>query len=128
MARTIKRRAKQHLPGGGFDANGSPKQGKAQVWGKITVSNYKHGGESLAPVDLGLRTIEWLDLKFEEAIGGNSGGNQRSAYWSASAQQFYCLEASGSVAGGPMREISATSSPVLLFTACGDDQAEVELV
>ena|SRR3990167_5227073 len=120
MAKSVRRRAKQHIPGGGFDANGSPKQGKCQIWGKIVITNYNRAGESLTPADLGLRTIEYIDLKFESAVGGSGGGQEREAFWDGTTQEFYLLEG--------REPLAATADPVLLFTACGDDQADVELL
>lgn len=113
MSRSIRVRARQHIPGGGVDANGSPKQGKVEVWGKIVVTNYNRGGENLAASDLGLKTIEWIDIKFEDAVGTNDGQGQREAFFSAAAQQFYLLESN--------EPLAATADPVLLFNACGDD-------
>lgn len=121
MARSIRVRGKQHLPGGGFNSNGQPKQGKIQVWGKIEVTNYSRGGESLAPSDLGLRTIEWLDIKFDNAVGGNDPGNQRrDAIYSHVDQQFYLLESGN--------ELAATADPRLSFLAAGDTIDDVELI
>lgn len=120
MARSIRVRGKQHLPGGGFNSNGSPRQGKIQVWGKIEVTNYQHGGENLTPADLGLRTIEWLDIKFDNAVGGNSGSNHRDAYYSHADQQFYLLQ--------DRVQISGSADPRLSFLAAGDTIDDVELI
>lgn len=128
MARSIRVRGKQHLPGGGFNSNGNPRQGKIQVWGKIEVTDYRHGGETLTPADLGLRTIEWLDIKFDNAVGGASGGNYREAKYSYVDQQFYLLESQGGVAVGPLREIANTADPRLSFLAAGDTIDDVELI
>jgi hypothetical protein len=119
MSNTVQTRFTRPLPGGGYDSGGNPKQGKVEVRGKITVTNYSHGGEDLVPADLGLRTIDWLDLKVDEAIGGADGGQQRVAHWSSSAQQFYVLEDSV--------QIAATRDPVLSFNAFGDSAHDVEL-
>lgn len=120
MSSSFRPRGRQHLPGGGHDSNGNPRQGKVQVWGKIQVTNYTHGGETLVPSDVGLKTIEWIDIKFDNAVGGNSGGQQRDAYYSYNDQQFYLLEADV--------QIAATSDPLLSFFAAGDaaeDDAEL---
>jgi len=120
MSSSFRIRGRQHLPGGGHNSNGSPRQGKVQVWGKINVTNYTHGGESLTPADVGLTTIEWIDIKFDNAVGGNSGGQQRDAYYSHTDQEFYLLEADV--------QIAATADPVLSFLACGDTADDVELL
>jgi len=126
MSRSIRVRGKQHLPGGGFNSNGNPRQGKIQVWGKIEVTNYQRGGESLTPADLGLRTIEWIDIKFADAIASSSGSRSRVAPYSNATQQFYALEATGT--NGQFRELAATEDPSLFFLAAGDTIDDVELI
>ena len=113
MSNSVRTRARQHIPGGGFDSSGGPRQGKVEVWGKIVVTNYNRGGENLTPSDLGLKTIEWIDIKFENAIAGSGGGQEREAFFSAADNQFYLLEG--------REPLAATADPVLLFNACGDD-------
>jgi hypothetical protein len=120
MGNTVQQRFHRPLPGGGVDVNGNPKQGKVEVRGKITVTNYAHGGEDLTPADLGLVTIDWIDLKCDEPIGGNDGGQVREAHWSASAQQFYVLQDNV--------QIAATADPVLSYNAFGDTVRDAELL
>ena len=125
MSRVIKSRGKQQLPGGGFDANGNSKQGKLEVWGKIEVTNYNTGGENLSPSDVGLRTIEWIDLKHDEALGGASGSEVRTVHYSYSAQQFYVLQENS---GGNFVQVAPTADPDLSFHVTGDSIDDVELV
>lgn len=120
MSSSYRIRARQHIPGGGHDSNGRPRQGKVAVWGKINVTNYAHGGETLRPSDVGLKTIEWIDIKFDNAVGGNSGSQPREAHYSYVDQQFYLLEDNV--------QIAATADPVLSFHAVGDSADDVELL
>lgn len=120
MANTVAERFHRPLPGGGRDANGNPKQGKVEVRGKITVTDYDHGGESLTPADLGLTTIDWIDIKPDEPVGGNDGGQVREVHYSFSQQQFYVLEDDV--------QIAATADPVLSYNAFGDTVRDAELL
>ena len=119
MSNTVQIRFRSFLPGSGFDSGGNPKQGKQEVRGKITVTNYSHGGESLAPADIGLTTIDYIDIKYDNAVGGNDGSQPRLVHYSHVDQQFYVLEAGV--------QIAATRDPVLSFSAFGDSAHDVEL-
>lgn len=119
MSNSVKIRSKTYLPGAGVDAQGNPSQTKQRVVGKINVTNYSHGGETLRPRDVNLRVIDYIDLKVDEAVGGNDGGQQRLAHWSRSAEQFYVL-----VDGV---QVAATADPVISFVAEGDSVDGVEL-
>ncbi|MDY6957678.1 MAG: hypothetical protein SVK08_00840 [Halobacteriota archaeon] len=120
MSNVVKTRFHRPLPGGGRDSNGNPKQGKVEVRGKIEVTNYSHGGESLTPADIGLLAIDWIDIKPDEPVGGNDGGQVREVHYSFSNQQFYILEDNV--------QIAATSDPVLSFNAFGDTVRDAELL
>lgn len=123
MSRSIRVRARQQIPGGGFDANGNSRQGKVEVWGKIIVTDYKRGGENLVPADLGLKSIEWLDIKHDDAVGG-SDNQPRLVQYSTSAQQFYIMEEGAN----SFKEVAATVDPTLSFNAVGDALDDVELL
>ncbi len=119
MANTVKVRFRSFLPGSGFDSGGNPKQGKQEVRGKIEVTNYSHGGENLTPADVGLSTIDYIDIKYDNAVGGNDGGNARLVHYSHVDNQFYVLE--------DHVQIAVTRDPVLSFAAFGDSAHDVEL-
>ena len=90
MSNTVAVRYKSYLPGSGFDSNGSPKQGKQQVVGVITVTSAV-AGESLPPSKIGLTTIDYIDLKVQQAVGGQSG-QPRTAEYEYGSQEFYLFE------------------------------------
>jgi len=119
MANKVQFRRNTHLPGAGFDAAGNPVQGKQRVVGRITVTTYSRGGETLKPSDVGLRTIDYIDIKATEAVSGNSGAPV-TVHYSASGQEFYVLEGRD--------ELGATKNPVLSFVAEGDSAATVDLL
>ncbi len=119
MARTVKQRFHRPLPGGGFDSNGNPRQGKVEVRGVISVTTYAAGGESLTPTDLGLGTIDWIDLKHEEQAGGKEGSETREVLYNFATQDFYIREA-GAPANAGAHE--------LRYNAFGDTVRDAELL
>ena len=119
MANNVKTRFHRPLPGGGRDSNGNPKQGKVEVRGVISVTTYDRGGESLTPADLGLTSIDWIDLKHEEAAGAKEGAESREVPYSFSAQEFYIREGSGPANAG---------SHEVRFNAFGDTVRDAELL
>lgn len=90
MSNTVAVRYRSYLPGSGFDSNGSPKQGKEESVGVITVTSAARG-ESLPPSKLGLTTIDFIDLQVQQAVGG-AGGQPRTALYDYSSQEFYLFE------------------------------------
>ena len=62
MANDVKIRFRSFLPGAGFDSAGNPKQGKTRVVGQVAVTSYA-SGESLSAQDVGLSSIDFMELK-----------------------------------------------------------------
>jgi len=119
MARTVRTRFHRPLPGGGRDSGGNPKQGKVEVVGQIAVTTYAHGGESLTPADIGLTTIDWIDIKHENMAGGKEGSEPRDVRYCHSSQDFYIREG----------EVTANAgSHTLYFKAFGDTVRTAELL
>ncbi len=77
--------------GPGFDGSGNPVQTKQQVSGRLVVTTFNGGGESLTPSDLGLETLDYISLTMEEGAGGKSG-QPRFANYSFTAQEFYIFQ------------------------------------
>ena len=126
MSNTVSIRYRSFLPGAGFDSNGVAKQGKQEVRGVITVTNYARGGEALAPADVGLNRIDYIDLQLEEPFeGADSDSTGREIGYSRSAQQFYINTVDGA---GTKGKLVATSDPVVMFNAFGDSAHDVELL
>ncbi len=90
MSNTVAVRYRSYLPGSGFDSNGSPKQGKEESFGVITVTSAVQG-ESLPPSKLGLTTIDYIDLKVQAPVGGGTGSQPREAHYDYTSQEFYLL-------------------------------------
>ena len=90
MATSVRIRYREYLRPG-FDPNGNPSQRKQQVGGRLVVTAFNGGGESLTPSDLGLDTIDYISLSVEEGAGSKSG-ETRVATYSFSAQEFYIFQ------------------------------------
>lgn len=126
MANQVTVRFRSYLPGSGWDSAGSAKQGKQEVRGIITVTDYVRNGEDLVPVDLGLTTIDHLDLVLQEPLTSNDPSEQwRKVDYSYSAAQFYVVEIGQT---GVALNIGATKDPVITFSAFGDSSHDVELL
>lgn len=97
MSNVVKPRFHRPLPGGGRDSNGNPVQGKVEVRGVIEVSSATQG-ESLTPADLGLSTIDWIDLSPEAPVRSASGAGETLCLYDYGAQEFYTLEDGDSTA------------------------------
>lgn len=98
MANTVAVRYRRHLPGAGFNSNGSPVANKAQVTGRIAVTSYR-AGESLPASKLGLDVIDHIDLRVTESTAAASGAQIRVANYSYSSNEFYLFEV-GTAGGG----------------------------
>ena len=103
MSRVVKVLHKSFLPGAGFTT----------------------GGEALSPQDVGLTTLDHIDIKHrEELMSSDPGGARRQILYSYAAQQFYVIK---ETTGGEFIEEAATADPVLSFEAFGDSASDVEL-
>lgn len=124
MANDVKIRFRSFLPGSGVDSGGNNKQGKTNVRGRIEVTSYSRGGESLTPADVGLTRIDDLTLTLEEPISGSDPAeSRRSVGYSRSAQEFYINT------GGPTEgELAAGTAVNLSFDAFGDSAHDIELL
>src|SRR3990172_338293 len=91
--RIVKVLRKSFLPGAGFTTGGVAKQGKTSIHGVIEVTNYARGGEALSPQDVGLTTLDHIDIKHrEELMSSDPGGARRQILYSYAAQQFYVIK------------------------------------
>src|SRR3990170_4099047 len=124
MATSVRVRRRSSLPGAGFDSAGNPNQNKEQVVGKLVVTNYARGGETLRPADLGLVNIDHLHLTLDEGMAGAGDQGVRTVVYSSSAQQFYVLVNDATL--GDL-QVAATADPVVSFIAEGDSVRRPEL-
>ena len=130
MAQNVFVKYRQFLPGAGHNRSGVAKQGKTNLRGRIEVSSYTRGGESLTPADLGLTFIDDLTLTLEEPfMSSDPGENRRQVGYSRSAAQFYCLKTrTGDEAGEDYSdELAGGTALNLTFDAFGDSAHDVEL-
>lgn len=126
MSNTVAIRFRSFLPGSGFDSSGNPKQGKQEVRGRITVTNYVRTGESLTPQDIGLTTIDHLHLELTEPFQSQDPGDEmRIVGYTYADQQFYICQVGSA---GDRSNAAATIDPVLTFSAIGDSAHDVELL
>jgi hypothetical protein len=126
MAYDVYVRFKSFLPGGGYDSTGRPVQGKTNVRGVINVTSYTRGGETLRAQDVGLETIDSLDLELVEPFTSpNPSQNWRDVGYSSAAAQFYAwVEASS----GAFAELAGASAFEVAFDAFGDAAHAPELL
>lgn len=124
MANDVKIRFRSFLPGGGRDSSGNAKQGKTRVVGEISVTSYTKGGENLAPVDVGLTTIDAINLRVHDQTSHPSAQEQRQALYNQTNDQFYLITVSS--AGVPIEYANAATETVE-FVAEGDSAHDVEL-
>jgi len=121
MATDVKIRFRSFLPGSGYDGSGNARQGKTNVRGRIEVTSYTKGGETLKPQDLGLNTVDDLTLSCEEPFTSpDPASGWRWASWSRAAQQFYVIQETVEVAGGTVLNLT--------FDAFGDSAHDVEML
>ena len=125
MSTSVRVRRRSSLPGAGFDSAGNPSQNKEQVVGKLVVTNYSRGGETLTPTSLGLVNIDHLHLTLDEGMAGAGDAGVRTVVYSTSAQQFYILQDDATLGD---RQVAATSDPVVSFIAEGDSVRRPELL
>lgn len=126
MANDVKIRFKSYLPGGGFDSSGGAKQGKTKVVGIIDVTSYDgEEGEAFGAMDVGLTTIDALQIRVRDQMDGSfPGAKQRDVLYSQSTGHFYLLTR---VATGVALGVQAGQTETLEFVAEGDSAGDVEL-
>lgn len=118
MSNTVSVRFRSFLPGSGRDANGNPAQAKQRVTGSLSVTSAA-AGESLTPTDLGLKTIDHIDLQVQTSMGSKSG-RPRLALYDYGSQEFYVLEDNSTAQ-------TAGNTYTVRFDAFGDSALAPEL-
>lgn len=124
MANDVKIRFRSFLPGAGFDSAGNPKQGKTRVVGQVSVTSYG-SGESLSAQDVGLASIDYIDLKVSDGTGNSSAQNYRQAVYVKSVGEFYLNTVNS--AGVP-DQYAPAATETLEFVAEGDSAHDAELL
>lgn len=74
------------------------------VLGRVVVTAFNGGGETLTPADLGLEGFDYLQMAVEEGVGSGSG-EPRTATYSNAANQFYVFQ-SNSTTGTSGKDFS----------------------
>lgn len=131
MANNVKIRFKNFLPGAGRDSAGDPKQGKTRVVGEINVTSYGgSGGEPFSATDIGLTTIDAINLRVTEEVTGDfhhtagDSAPRRSAVYAKDSGHFYVYTTNGE---GVVSSYIKTDTETLEFDAFGDSADDVEL-
>lgn len=125
MARTINETFRQFLPGAGKDVLGNPAQGKTRVEGRINVTSYVSGGEALTPTDLGLTTINWINLRCQDEVVGPEVNQRRYASYSQTNDVFYLYQVGPT---GVVNEYDLAETETVEYQATGDSSYDVELL
>lgn len=128
MARNVITLFREWAPGRGrqLDSSGNPKQGKTKVVGHINVSSYAGGGgESLAPKDVGLSTIDTIRLRPQNEVQGADAKHTRKAVYAADSNTFYLINVDDA---GAVTHLTATSTQTVEFEAVGDTVFDAELL
>lgn len=127
MANQPKVRYKSFLPGGGHDSSGGAKQGKTRVVGSIAVTSYQNAGESLSAADLGLQTIDYIDLSVQNPLSGGSADTTTAIY---TARYEYTFSAfyvyTHTLATGAITNVDAATHN-LRFVAEGDSASVADI-
>jgi hypothetical protein len=119
MAKTVQILGRSYLPGPGFNSSGSPKQGKVQVWGIVTISSYTASGEPMTAADLGMTTIDEVTFNVDKANNADIGAVESTAVYQYTNKLVHVYSAAATAA--------ATSGiDVLRFHAVGDSGNDVE--
>jgi hypothetical protein len=127
MAHTVEIRSADKKQSPGYDGGGLAKNKKLEVVGEVNVTSYVRGGTQLQPTDVGLTTIDHMDLVLKEPMRGNSPRQAlRRVHYSFSAQEFYISDHSRDDLDGP-NEIAGASTATLTFHAWGDSVFAPEL-
>lgn len=125
MANDVKIRFRRWIPGGGFDSSGNAKQGKTHVSGIISVTSYAPGAEALSATDVGLSTIDYINLRVADETGDPNGSTQRRALFDKSVSQFYLVTFGEA---GQSNEYASEATETIEFVAEGDSAHDVELL
>jgi len=126
-ASDVKIRFKSFLPGAGRDSAGDPKQGKTRVVGEVDVTSYSGGsGEPLSAVDLGLLTVDSINLRVAEAVPGDFSGSgvTRDVAYAKGSGHFYLFTTDEA---GTRVNYAVASTETLEFDVSGDSANDVEL-
>lgn len=125
MARTVKPTFKQWIPGSGRSTGGTPVQGKTRTVGRVSVTSYTTGGVDLKPADVGLSSIDYIQVNVVEGVSSADQKVTRHAAYSQSAQQFYLFT---SDKDGDKTAYAAAATEEVSFVAEGDSAMDVELL
>jgi hypothetical protein len=125
MANNVVTLFKSFQPGSGKDSSGAAKQGKVRVVGLVNVTSYQgENGEPFSAVDVGLTTIDSIQLRVADAIAGDSTGTERQVLYAKSTGHFYLHLID---AAGAKTQVAAAQTETIEFDALGDSATDVEL-
>jgi hypothetical protein len=125
MANDVKIRYRDYLPGAGVDASGAPKQGKMRVLGHVAVTSYVSSGEPLSAIELGVTTIDTIQMRVRNQAASPAAHSRREVIYSVADEQFYLFVVG--VAGQTDHYADAATETVE-FEVFGDSSHDVELL
>lgn len=120
MARTVKINARYRPQMGGFTTSGTPRQGKEMVWGLIDITSYTTNGETIAPTDLGLTTIDHVSFTVKSVAGADVAATAEASAVYRPVADLLLVFASAAT------QVTSTNAAEVTFFACGDSAAFVE--
>lgn len=121
MARTITELGRLSSGGSrsGRDTSGNVKNNKLVVWGKINVTSYSTGGETVAPKDLGLSNIDFITTDVRTTGAAGTTEPTASAQFKADyIQSTNKLLISADIDTGT--EVTSTHLSTVYYLAAGD--------
>lgn len=124
MASDVKIRFRKFLPGAGYSSAGAAKQGKTRIVGQISVTSYTSGGEALAPVDVGLTTIDAISLRVSDEVASDGAQFRRVVLYNQTNDLFYLAYVQED---GVVDEYADAATETVEFIAEGDSAHDVEL-
>lgn len=127
MSNVVKILFKGTIPGVGFDQNGLAKQNKTLVVARMVTTDVQSGSESLTPNDLGLETIDFINLKVVSESGGVPAISATTSVTAEYDDADETVFISDVAAAGDRAAITNDEDPVIKILAVGDSAFTVEL-
>ena len=81
MAKTVQIRSRSWLPDAGYNSSGDPKQGKQRVVANVAVTSYTANGEPFVAKDVGLTTIDNINVTVVSVNDAATGTSATTSLW-----------------------------------------------
>ncbi len=127
MSLTVKILSRSRLDGGGRDINGVAKNAKTEVVGELAGA-YVTGGIAFTATDIGLETIDFLDLQpVTLAAAAGAGLIETDTAIGASLDEPNAVIRCTTINNGGVTTQAAQTAYVINFRAFGDSAESPEL-